>query len=237
MSEPDYLNLYKVQDVFFDFLKSEKFPFYLTGGTALSRFYLNHRYSEDLDFFANRMPDFRATLDNFLSKIQTNFTLDKRENLYYDDFYRIYITENEIKLKIEFVNDVTYRDGQPLRTEWGYVDTPANILSNKLTALVNREEPKDIFDIVQIALAYKFNWAEIFFHSKNKAYINEIDVEQKIKSFPVELLKATDWFIHPLDFNDFEKLKNTIADDFLLGTDNSLCKTNTSIYNAQIIEY
>jgi len=69
-------------------------PFYLTGGTALSRFYFNHRYSEDLDFFANRMPDFRATLDNFLSKIQTNFTLDKRENLYYDDFYRIYITEN-----------------------------------------------------------------------------------------------------------------------------------------------
>ncbi|MCD4795127.1 MAG: nucleotidyl transferase AbiEii/AbiGii toxin family protein [Bacteroidales bacterium] len=29
-------------------------PFYLTGGTALVRFYLNHRYSEDLDFFVNK---------------------------------------------------------------------------------------------------------------------------------------------------------------------------------------
>ncbi|MBW7858763.1 MAG: nucleotidyl transferase AbiEii/AbiGii toxin family protein [Leptonema sp. (in: Bacteria)] len=27
-----------------------KLPFFLTGGTALSRFYLNHRYSDDLDF-------------------------------------------------------------------------------------------------------------------------------------------------------------------------------------------
>lgn len=27
--------------------------FYLTGGTALSAFYLQHRLSEDLDFFTN----------------------------------------------------------------------------------------------------------------------------------------------------------------------------------------
>lgn len=28
-------------------------PFYLTGGTALSRHYFNHRYSDDLHFFLN----------------------------------------------------------------------------------------------------------------------------------------------------------------------------------------
>lgn len=28
--------------------------FYLTGGTALAAFYLNHRYSEDLDFFSEK---------------------------------------------------------------------------------------------------------------------------------------------------------------------------------------
>ncbi|WP_413884945.1 nucleotidyl transferase AbiEii/AbiGii toxin family protein [Candidatus Desulfatibia sp.] len=28
-------------------------PFYLTGGTVLSRCYFHHRYSEDLDFFVN----------------------------------------------------------------------------------------------------------------------------------------------------------------------------------------
>jgi predicted nucleotidyltransferase component of viral defense system len=29
-----------------------RFPFYLTGGTCLSAFYLSHRLSEDLDFFS-----------------------------------------------------------------------------------------------------------------------------------------------------------------------------------------
>ena len=28
--------------------------FYLTGGTALAAFYLQHRYSEDLDFFSDQ---------------------------------------------------------------------------------------------------------------------------------------------------------------------------------------
>jgi predicted nucleotidyltransferase component of viral defense system len=34
--------------------------FYLTGGTALSRAYLNHRYSDDLDFFVNAVNDFET---------------------------------------------------------------------------------------------------------------------------------------------------------------------------------
>jgi len=32
---------------------------YLTGGTALSRPYLNHRFSDDLDLFVNASLDFR----------------------------------------------------------------------------------------------------------------------------------------------------------------------------------
>lgn len=44
--------VYKAQD---DILKSldelKDFPFVLSGGTALARFYFHHRFSEDLDFF------------------------------------------------------------------------------------------------------------------------------------------------------------------------------------------
>lgn len=45
------------QKVFLEFINKEKFInqlFYLTGGTALSEFYLKHRYSEDLDFFSEK---------------------------------------------------------------------------------------------------------------------------------------------------------------------------------------
>lgn len=41
--------------------KTRDFPFYLSGGTALSYFYLKHRESADLDFWGE-MPDFRGVL-------------------------------------------------------------------------------------------------------------------------------------------------------------------------------
>jgi len=43
----------------------EKLPvdFYLTGGTVLSRAYLNHRYSDDLDFFVNQNPNFEKQVE------------------------------------------------------------------------------------------------------------------------------------------------------------------------------
>jgi predicted nucleotidyltransferase component of viral defense system len=45
------------QNKFIEFFKNEQALnkyFYLTGGTALAAFYLNHRKSEDLDFFKRR---------------------------------------------------------------------------------------------------------------------------------------------------------------------------------------
>ena len=57
----DYNRLYLLQDKFFKLWVHLDLPFYLTGGTALGRFYLNHRYSEDMDFFvyANKVQAIR----------------------------------------------------------------------------------------------------------------------------------------------------------------------------------
>ena len=53
-----YDNLYAVQDDLMKIVQDQEVDFYLTGVTALSRCYLNHRYSDDLDFFVNEAPDF-----------------------------------------------------------------------------------------------------------------------------------------------------------------------------------
>jgi predicted nucleotidyltransferase component of viral defense system len=52
MSEAHYLDkLYPVQDKILQAFSAGKIRHYLTGGTALSRSYLHHRYSDDLVFF------------------------------------------------------------------------------------------------------------------------------------------------------------------------------------------
>lgn len=48
--------------------------FYLTGGTALSFFYLHHRLSIDLDFFSDTRFEFKD-LENFLNKVKKAFRL------------------------------------------------------------------------------------------------------------------------------------------------------------------
>ena len=112
-------------------------------------------------------------------------------------------------------------------------DTPVNILSNKLTAIVGRDEPKDIFDIIHLSLNYSFNWLDIFEHAKQKAVINELDVEQRLVSFPVEWLENVNWLNSTLDFESFHKIRCQIADDFLLGKQNSLGMNQTPIEMAK----
>lgn len=74
--------------------------FYLTGGTALSRFYLHHRYSDDLDLFVNRDKEFTGKVNRVLTTFQQQF--EKVDVQLSDtDFMRMFIEMENVKLKIE----------------------------------------------------------------------------------------------------------------------------------------
>lgn len=235
MLEKDYRKLYLTQDKILNALKPVLSPFYLTGGTALGRFYLNHRFSEDLDFFTNNSDTFQSSVKDIEKILISKFSLIKNQSIVYDDFVRYYIEDEERVLKIEFVNDIAYRCGVPNLYKFGFVDTPLNILTNKITAILGRDEPKDVFDIYAISQHYMFNWLKVFQEAKNKAIINEIDVEQRISSFPVILFSSVDWHILPFDIEDVSKAIRIIANDFFLGSDNSIGKNRPPIDDAVIL--
>jgi len=228
----DYRKSYQLQDKFLEWWISLNLPFYLTGGTALGRFYLNHRYSENLDFFINANAHYPEYISVLKNKIAKQFKTNIQQALFTDDFTRFFITEDEQVLKIELVNDVEYYPGKPANYRFGIIDTPLNILAKKLTAIVGRDEPKDIFDIVYISKHYSFNWKDVFYHAKQKAVINELDIEQRLYSFPVGLLKNIQWLNSPVESDTFNKMLHKIADDFLLGNHNSLGKNKTLIEKA-----
>ena len=236
MSGKDYRKLYRIQDKILLSLKPVLSPFYLTGGTALGRFYLNHRFSEDLDFFINKSDTFQSSVKDIEKVLIRKFSVLKHESIVYEDFVRYYIEEEEGVLKVEFVNDIAYRCGLPDIYEFGFIDTPLNILTNKLTAIAGRDEPKDVFDICTIAQNYRFNWLEVFGEAKNKAIINEIDVEQRIKSFPILLFQKVDWLISPVDTDKISNIITILANDFFLGSDNSLGINKPAIEDAKVFK-
>jgi hypothetical protein len=145
----DWQSLYALQDEVLACFKRVEQGFYLTGGTALARGYFNHRYSEDLDFFVNDSPQFGLWRDRCLDALQRQMHSKARlEILLRDERFGRAVLHGSLPLKLEFVNDVPSRVGEPWKhPSLGLLDTKENILANKISALVDREEPKDIADI------------------------------------------------------------------------------------------
>src|SRR3989338_2341439 len=77
--------------------------FYLSGGTALSAFYLFHRYSEDLDFFIEKEEVNLEVIKRFIGKVEKRLNLlkvDYRGIFGIHNFF-LYLTQKEI-LKVDF---------------------------------------------------------------------------------------------------------------------------------------
>lgn len=140
--------LYPFQDRVLKIINGIDTDFYLTGGTASSRGYLQHRFSDDLDFFVNDDDRFGLWVERVIQALtQTNDwscqVLMKEER-----FARLNLTAKDVALKLEFVNDVPARVGE-IQTHpvLGRMDSAENILANKVTAALDRDEPKDLADI------------------------------------------------------------------------------------------
>ena len=74
MPERYYLDtLYPFQDKILDVIGRLKLDFYLTGGTALGRCYLNHRYSDDLDFFVNNHKEFKKQCSTAINALKSRW--------------------------------------------------------------------------------------------------------------------------------------------------------------------
>lgn len=162
--------LYPLQDKVLQVVKQEITGFYLTGGTALARGYLFHRFSDDLDFFTNLNPNFGLWCE------QVAFALSKHEGwqtkvtIRQQYFMRIFVQEAGVDLKLEFVNDVPSRVGDVWdHPTLGRIDTLENMLANKLTAALNRRAAKDIADIWAMCVGRKLSIPEAITGAQSKA--------------------------------------------------------------------
>jgi predicted nucleotidyltransferase component of viral defense system len=140
--------LYPFQDQVLRVISATDTGFYLTGGTALSRGYLNHRFSDDLDFFVNDDPNFSLWTDRIFQGLSRSAEWNNQIIQRDERFVRLTLKQAEIDLKIDLINDVPSRVGEPLHHPvLGRIDTAENMLANKITAVLDRTAPKDLADI------------------------------------------------------------------------------------------
>ena len=220
MPEDYYINkLYPFQNHIMKIISQCETSFYLTGGTALSRFYLNHRYSDDLDFFENGEVQFKRhteIIEKKLSeaKIETGI-LNRSEN-----FIRFKCKKDELEIKIDLVNDIPYRTGKTeVFPEYPEIDNWKNILTNKITA-ISRLEPKDIADILFICRRFTFKWEEILEEASKKVnYIDALEISTILTEFPSEYLEKIKW-TEKINIEKAAQDIRRIAKNILLKEDN-----------------
>jgi hypothetical protein len=140
--------LYPVQDAALRLIREANTGFYLSGGTAASRGYLQHRFSEDLDLFVNDRQEFSLWADEVLERFSRVASWQRQVLQKEERFVRFEIRSADVVLRIELVNDVPSHAGEIIdHPILGRLDSAENILANKVTAVIDRDEPKDLADI------------------------------------------------------------------------------------------
>jgi predicted nucleotidyltransferase component of viral defense system len=151
--------------------------FYLTGGTALSAFYLQHRLSDDLDFFTEEDVETESVL-GFLKSLpeMKDLSLERK----FDRRIFLIVYEDGGVLRTEFTR-YPYERIEPSKIVEGInVDAMTDILANKFMALTDRRDIKDYVDIYfilrecsDISVIETIKKAEAKFGIKGLIYILE----------------------------------------------------------------
>ncbi len=121
--------------------------FFLSGGTALSEYYLHHRYSDDLDLYtlseesfqvaATALPSLAASLGGTLGEQVST-------PMYRQAFVQVV---GQPELRIDIIRDVGPQFGEHQLAGDIVIDSLLNITVNKVTALFGRAAAKDFVDL------------------------------------------------------------------------------------------
>jgi len=121
--------------------------FFITGGTALSGYYLYHRYSEDLDLFTlnhDALNAIERELPAIADRLGCSWSLKVKAT----DFRMALVQRpSEPALKIDLVRDAGAQFGDHQRFGNVIVDSMLNIAVNKVTAVFGRTAAKDFVDL------------------------------------------------------------------------------------------
>jgi hypothetical protein len=129
---------------------AESAPFYLSGASALSAFYLGHRRSGDLDLFTSERPLVRPVSERLWTALK-GAGVGVQVVRSFESFAEAVLQTDREQTRVQFAQDSPFRLEPPaLRFEGVAVDTLADLAANKLLALYGRAEPRDFVDVYEI---------------------------------------------------------------------------------------
>lgn len=173
--------------------------FYFTGGSALAEFYLQHRYSDDLDLFTRSARPFKTDFADY-KQILSSKGYEVVPSDESDEFVRFFvqtITERGESLKVELARDAKAQMSPSGMSGKIVVDSFEDIAVNKICAVFGREPPesKDFVDLFFIFKESEFTVDYLVERAKEKEAA--FDREDGILIFATNLFRVKELTILP----------------------------------------
>lgn len=196
--------LTQTQKLFLELFGKQPFSqkFYLSGGTALTEFYISYRLSEDLDFFSEQ----EVQIDEIIA-----FITSIKETLGFNNFdYNTSFNRNlfflhfpDCDLKLEFTY-YPFTQLNSTKAEYGVkIDSIEDIAVNKLFTIYQTPRSRDFMDLYMIIQKYNYSIEDLIKKAKIKFdwHVDAIKLGSQfllvdeLKDYPklIEPLKETDW--------------------------------------------
>ncbi|MBU0721940.1 nucleotidyl transferase AbiEii/AbiGii toxin family protein [Patescibacteria group bacterium] len=161
--------------------------FYLTGGTALAEYYLQHRLSEDLDFFSKKEFD-PQFISVFFKKNTKKLNIKKIE--YQQSFNRnlffLYIGGEIIKTEFTFFPFSRIEKKNKL-----FIDSLIDIAVNKIFTIYQKPRARDFIDLY-------------FINKKTGWKISDLIKKAKIKfDWHIDFLQLSSQFLLAKEIKDY----------------------------------
>lgn len=107
------------------------------------------------------------------------------------------------------VNDRVVHHGSFDLSPQGYrIDNIHNILTNKITAIISRDEPKDVFDLITIADTIPIDWSTEVNRAREKALFEPDFFLYRLETFPLHLLDL----LHLTNISYLEETKSALPE-------------------------
>jgi predicted nucleotidyltransferase component of viral defense system len=187
----------------------ESKAFYLTGGTALSAFYLAHRLSEDFDLFTSEEPLISVVARKLKTGLE-NSSIHVEEIRTFSSFWEGVAGRGGESIKIQLAYDSPYMLSATTEQEGLRIHSLDDIAAGKLLALFGRAEERDFVDVYCIVKDGKISLEKMIELAKRKdpgldEYYLAIAFEQseKIPDDPARLKVSLLTSIDPKEMKAF----------------------------------
>jgi predicted nucleotidyltransferase component of viral defense system len=176
--------------------------FFLTGGAALVGFHLHHRVTHDLDFFtvADAIDQGERTLRDIAGSLSLEMETLRRS----PDFRRFLLQGQFEGVVVDLAKDASPQVLEKMSIGRIVVDSPREILANKLCALLSRVEVRDLVDVARLEEAGLDAIAALDLAGQKDAGLTASQLAWVLSTFPIDD-SASDYGMRREELQDFRE--------------------------------